>query len=287
MILDGHIHIGKGPEDRADFVQRLQSAGIAGGVVISLPPPSFAETAGAPSVDERLDNLLFWVENQPDLYPFFWIDPLEDAAIEQVQQAVERGVVGFKVICSSFFAGDARALRVFRAISQAKKPILFHSGILWDGRPSAPYNQPAQFEALLEVEGLRFALAHISWPWCDELIAVYGKFLNAYARRPDFSVEMFIDLTPGTPPIYRAEVLTKLLTVGYDVGRNIIFGTDCHTNDYNGAWTQEWIRRDREIYQSLGLSEDGIEQIFSENLRQFIAPSAETIERKIPRAAES
>lgn len=30
--------------------------------------------------------------------------------------------------------------------------------------------------------------------------------------------------------MYRNEVLTKLLTVGYDVLDNIIFGTDCNTS---------------------------------------------------------
>ena len=75
--------------------------------------------------------------------------------------------------------------------------------------------------------GLRFALAHVSWPWVDECLAVYGKFLNALTRRRELSVEMFIDTTPGTPRIYRQEVLTKLMTIGYDVEHNILFGTDC------------------------------------------------------------
>ena len=48
----------------------------------------------------------------------------------------------------------------------------------------------------------------------------------------DLSVEMFIDTTLGTPVIYRNEVLTKLLTVGYDVLDNIIFGTNCNTSEY-------------------------------------------------------
>lgn len=28
---------------------------------------------------------------------------------------------------------------------------------------------------------------------------------------------MFLDLTPGTPEIYRRDLLTKLFTIGYDV----------------------------------------------------------------------
>ena len=74
---------------------------------------------------------------------------------------------------------------------------------MWDGKPSGPYNRPVGFESLLEVQGLRFCMAHVSWPWCDELVAVYGKVLNGYTNRRDLTVEMFVDITPGTPPIYR------------------------------------------------------------------------------------
>ncbi len=286
MILDGHMHITDVCEDQGDFGPRLKAAGIDGGLVMSLPPPHWSGIPSPPSVAERLDNLFFWADSLPNLYPFFWIHPLEDSAREQVHLAAERGVAGFKVICDSFSAGEPQALEVFREIARMDRPILFHSGILWNGRPSAQYNHPEQFEVLLEVAGLKFSLAHISWPWCDELIAVYGKFLNAYTFRPDLSVEMFIDLTPGTPPIYRTEVLTKLLTAGYDVEHNVIFGTDCRITEYNVEWAQEWIKRDRDIYRSLDLSEQTVEQIFSENLRRFVSVSSDEVEQKIPRPGQ-
>ncbi len=285
-ILDGHIHIEEGPQDRADFVRRMKSVGVTGGVVISTPPPSYTGVGSESSCEERLDQLFFWSESDAELYPFFWIDPLDDDADAQVDLAVERGVAGFKVICSSYPPGHPQALATFQRIATAGKPILFHSGILWDGQPSAIYNQPAQFEALLNVKNLKFALAHISWPWCDELIAVYGKFLNAYACRSDVSVEMFVDVTPGTPPIYREEVLTKLLTVGYDVEHNVIFGTDCRTNEYNASWTAEWIERDRDIYQGLELGEEVVGAIFCENLRRFVGASSDEVTREIPRPAQ-
>ena len=57
----------------------------------------------------------------------------------------------------------------------------------------------------------------------------------------DLSVEMFIDTTLGTPAIYRNEVLTKLLTVGYDVLDNIIFGTNYNISEYNVEWLKEWL----------------------------------------------
>ncbi len=270
MILDGHIHIFEKTEDREEFIQRLELAGIDGGIILSLPPASFHKPGDTGPAAERLENLFSWREAGNNLFPFFWIDPLEEDALDQVRMAVERGVMGFKVICDRYYPGDARALPVFKKIAENQRPILFHSGILWDGKPSSMYNRPAGFEVLLELEGLRFALAHIGWPWCDEMIAVYGKFLHAQARQADVTVEMFIDLTPGTPPIYRNEALTKLLTVGYDISRNLFFGSDCTTNDYNVEKAREWIARDKGIYRDLEITEDVVANIFSGNLKRFL-----------------
>jgi predicted TIM-barrel fold metal-dependent hydrolase len=284
VILDGHIHIHptEGARDQAGFAARIEAAGVQGGVLLSIAPPNVTPDAPNLSADARLDDLLAWCEAGPNLYPFYWIDPIEDDAIEQVDAAIARGVAGFKVICDRYPPGDPRAMATYAAIANAGRPILFHSGILWDGKPSSPYNRPAGFEALLEVDGLRFCLAHIGWPWCDELIAVYGKFLNAYTRRPDLSVEMYIDITPGTPPIYRRDALTKLFTVGYDVANNVIFGSDLTAHNYRVQWVREWIDRDGEIYRDLGLGQEVLDGIYGQNLKRFLGLSPARVEKQLP-----
>jgi predicted TIM-barrel fold metal-dependent hydrolase len=286
MILDGHIHIQPGASDRTGLAERLLAAGVDGGVLLSAPPPCFGDPGSTGSPAERLDDLLLWCQTGPHLYPFYWIDPIEADAIEQVALAVERGVAGFKAICDRYSPSHGRAMATFRAIASTGLPLLFHSGILWDGKPSGIYNRPVEFEALLEVDGLRFALAHISWPWCDELIAVYGKFLNAYTRRPDLSVEMFIDLTPGTPPIYRRDALTKLHTVGYDVASNLIFGSDGTTNNYRSQWVRDWIERDNAIYRELGLDQATLDGIYGGNLERFLGLTEGESERILPRQGQ-
>ena len=112
------------------------------------------------------------------------------------------------------------------------------------------------------------------------MIAVYGKFLNAYDRRPDLSVEMFVDITPGTPPIYRRDALTKLFTVGYDVENNVIFGSDCEASDYNVGWSREWIARDDEIYEQIGVGRDIRNKIYRDNLLRFLGVSKQTVVHK-------
>ena len=174
------------------------------------------------------------------------------------------------MICGHHYPGDPKALEVYRVIAEMNKPILFHSGILWDGVPSSKYNRPVEFEPLLDVPGLRFALAHISWPWCDELIAVYGKFLSAHVRRPDLTVEMFIDTTPGTQPIYRRDALAKLFGVGFNVDGNVMFGSDTVLDNCSANKWREMIDSDRRIYDELGLGESVKEAIFAGNLRRFV-----------------
>ncbi|MBN2584309.1 MAG: amidohydrolase family protein [Planctomycetes bacterium] len=270
MILDGHIHISRGKPNPGQLLERMHAAGVSGGALISLAPSCFCQPDEQAAAEERLDNLLAWTEGHAALHSLFWIDPTEPDAVDQVARAVAQGVTGFKVISNRHAPGDERAMPVYRAIAEAGRPILFHSGILWDGQPSSPFCRPAGFEALLEVPQLRFALAHIGWPWCDELIAVYGKFRMAHRTRPDLSVEMFVDTTPGTPPIYRREALTRLFGVGYDVEHNVFFGTDCVTLDYDQEWARQWISRDQEILRSLDVGHEVEQQIFAGNLQRFL-----------------
>ena len=270
MRIDGHLHIGGKNAEPLRLLSELYAAGVDGAALISQPPVWWQDgrLVATPAAD-RLTNLRQWTAAQPALMPIFWINPIAPDAADEVAQAVAAGAQGFKVICSAHAPDDPRALPVYRAIAALDKPILFHSGILWDGQPSSPFNRPAAFEALLEVPRLRFALAHISWPWVDECIAVYGKFLNATSIRAD-APEMFIDTTPGTPPIYREEALTKLFTVGYDVTGNVIFGTDCAAEGYNVKWAREWQARDATILRKVGLDDNACAAYFGGNLQRWL-----------------
>lgn len=283
MILDGHVHVLDRSLTADEFRRRIADSGISGGLLISHPPPSFAAIAKPSPADARLRDLVAWCAAVPGFHGAFWIDPLEPDAAAQIRLAVSAGVAAFKVICDRYHPGDPRALAVYAAIAATGRPILFHSGILWDGKPSSAFNRPAEFEPLLEVPRLRFALAHVSWPWCDECIAVYGKFLNARGVRPDLSAEMFIDLTPGTPPVYREDVLTRLFLTGYDVARNVLFGTDGSTREYNPSWARQWIERDTGIMTKLGLAADVQAGVMGGNLLRFLGLAKEAGAPAAPR----
>ncbi len=280
MVLDGHIHLWDGTPQPDMLAERLKEARVDGGVLISSPPECFAHRARPQAPQQRLDNALEWARSHEHWYPFFWIDPTEQDAVAQVDLAHAAGIAGYKVICSHHDPCDERAMPVYERIAHHGKPLLFHSGILWDGQPSSMHNRPAGWEGLLTVSGLRFALAHISWPWVDECLAVYGKFQNALSAKPGIGVEMFIDITPGTPPIYRRDALTKLHTIGYDVQENILFGTDCTAPYYNVQWVEETRARDDAIYRELGLDERTTALTYGGNLLRFLGKTKRAAAQK-------
>lgn len=285
--IDGHMHIYGEPGDRNQFRNQLQISGLRGGIVISQPPASFSWLSPPATVAQRLKNLFFWCKGYSEIFPFFWIDPLEENSLEQVEDACAQGVRGFKVACNRFFPGDPRAMAVFREVARRRLPVLFHSGILRDGSPSSMYNRPAEFEALLDIPGLRFALAHLGWPWCDEFIAVFGKFQQAASQRLDLGVEMFIDITPVTPPVYRRESLIKLFTVGYDSEERIFFGSNQAVESYNPDEVRKWMELDQSIFDDLGLSESVQVAIYSRNTRHFLGVKEAEKERGIEKSRKN
>ena len=196
MQIDVHVHHSKGDQTAGSLLENMRAAGIEGGIILSESPMPALEGEPLCAAD-RLKRVLAFTKGYNTLYPFFFIDPTQPDALEQVDRALDAGICGFKTICDHFYPDDERAIPVYHRVAQAGKPYLFHSGILYDGNnASGNYNRPCNFEVLLSIPRLRFALAHISWPWCDECIAVYGKFQD-YLTHPSHedAPEMFIDIT--------------------------------------------------------------------------------------------
>lgn len=173
------------------------------------------------------------------------------------------------MICNSYYICDDKPMALVEAIAKLGKPIFFHTGILWDGTDSSKHNRPVFWEALINVKRLKFSLAHCSWPWYDECIALYGKFQNSTKADAD-APEMFFDLTPGTPEIYRRDLLYKLFHVGYDVPHNILFGTDCLPRRYASEWAQHWLDIDNAIYDEMKIPSSIRELIYEKNYLRFI-----------------
>ena len=264
---DVHIHCGDQRIDPEKLLAQMDACGISGGVLFSHYPNAYKP--GGWDAQTRIAQVLNVCAGYPDrLFPVLWIHPHEPNVLEIAEEAVKRGIMGFKMICNNYYVSDPESMALIRKIVELDKPIFFHSGILWDGGESSKYNRPLNWECLVNIKGLRFSLGHCSWPWIDECIALYGKFLNAYSN--GMGAEMFFDTTPGTPTIYRRELLTKLYTVGYDVPDNVMFGTDCTASNYSSVWAGKWLETDGAILQELGADDEIFQKLYHDNLLRFL-----------------
>ena len=270
-VFDMHIHANASTPCPEQIIRQMEDAGVWGGCIFSNHPEE-AEDLGGYDFDTRLKQVLDWCRGYEDrLFPVLWIHPNEENIIEKINIAVEAGIAAFKIICDNFYVYEERCMRMIREIARLGKPIMFHTGILWDGAVSSDYNRPIYWEHLLNVEGLKFSLAHCAWPWNDEVIAMYGKFLHA--QRTGKHVEMFFDTTPGTPEVYRKEHYTRLFYTGYETGDNVMFGTDSNADQYNKDWAAGWLKIEEKILDDLGVSHKVRQKIYHDNLLRFLGKS--------------
>lgn len=272
-----HIHTGCGEPQPEKLIDSMQSAGVYGGAIISACPEDSTAALFSLPYNERLKNVLAWTKNDR-LFPVLWVSPFENDIENKIKNASLEGIRAFKIICDSFYVYSPENMRLLEAIESISLPVIFHSGILWSGTDTSRFNRPADWECLLNLESIKFSMGHCSWPWHDECIAVYGKFLNSYLSGK--SSEMFFDITPGTPKIYREDLLTKLYTVGYDTENNIMFGTDSLCTEYDSDWVRSWLELDGSIFDKLNITAEQREKVYSKNFLRFI--SGDDVSHKLP-----
>ena len=252
---DCHIHLSTlfGPAEPPEvFLKKAADAGIDGGTIMSLPPVSFrVDPERSQYWKDRLDFILEYTSRTPGFNPFFWIDPTEKDAFQQISAAADAGVKGFKCICNHFYPEEC--LKQFSAIAETGLPVHFHSGILFDGNVSSKYLDPLAFEPLLAVKDIRFALAHLGNPWVDETILLYAKFQSVIRNmQGKHKFRVFLDLTPGVTRIRRRDALRMLLLSGYaNPSKDILWGTDNRINGYDTRKAVFWRDFDRKIIDEI------------------------------------
>ena len=269
---DSHMHVFTSVSPKPEeFKAELEGNGFVGGCLFSTSP--YHGVGNKPPAFQRpeqaMDNVIAWASASPTIYPFYWIDPGAPDALDLVDMAVEKGMYGFKVIRSNGMPCDDKTMPVYEKIAASGRPLTFHTGILYDGKPSSMYFRPVSFEPLIDIKGLRFVLAHVSWPWHDECLAVYGKIKAATAVSPHTTPKMFIDTTPGTPELYRREVLTKLFKI-YDVKDRVLFGTDGHVDGYTGNRKNAYFNMDDPILRDIGMGESQVDSYYRKALQTYL-----------------
>jgi len=256
MIVDAHVHL-MGSASISDVETFIKRAKVDKLFLFSRSPIGRGDEARL-----FIEELAGLAEKLDQIMPFAWIDPLFEDAPELARWAVrELGFRGLKLIPDGWYPEDERARAVYEVAADSSVPIVFHSGILWHEGDCSRYCRPVNFECLWQHPQVRFALAHIGWPWTDECIATVQK-MNVMGGEVD---QAFVDITPGTPPCYRPDALSKCFAVvGAD---HMLYGSDAGIPSGSvpeGSWES-----DRQLLTELGASKEQIANILGGNAMKF------------------
>jgi len=274
MLSDIHVHHWPTNKevDGRQLLLAMDKAGVEKVAILSWYGTSLEEQ------EENIRQVEKIITVAPErLYGLAWIEPAHGTKLEFLAELIERRRFrGFKMIPTGWFPYEERILSYCRTMAELKVPCLFHSGILYFSSLSSKCCRPVFYEDCLKIEGFRFALAHIGWPWTDECLALYGQW-RALSRKGEISSHLFLDATPGTPPAWREDVFSKLVAFGATDG--LVFGTDCLLSGEEAEtgyarlvshW-QEFSAREKELCTKVGFPEEGQKLYFTGNFDRFFS----------------
>ncbi|TVT51845.1 amidohydrolase [Amycolatopsis rhizosphaerae] len=163
-------------------------------------------------------------EHSDVLIPFGSIDPAKGrAGVAEARRLVTgHGVRGFKFHPSiqAFFPDDRAAYPLYEAISELGVPALFHSGQtgIGAGLPGGggirlKYSNPMHLDDVAaDFPDLTIIIAHPSFPWQDEALAIATHKPNVY-----------IDLSGWSPKYFPPQLVRYANTL---LKHKVLFGSD-------------------------------------------------------------
>jgi predicted TIM-barrel fold metal-dependent hydrolase len=222
MVVDAHLHC-SGEETGTQVLKSLDEADIDAAILLAPflnAPYTLNDRNSLREANRHLARLVS--ENSDRLIGFAVVNPTHPEAADDLEESIAKlKLRGLKLVPTGWYPYDDCAHRVYERAAALDLPILFHSGIFIDGK-SGRFCRPTFYEAVREHPSLRVTLAHLSYPWCDESIAV-GLIDLINGVSPD-DCQFRFDISFGAPPIYRQQVLRNALAV---LGPDLLqFGSD-------------------------------------------------------------
>jgi len=246
-IVDGHIHM-RADADPAAALKLMDERGIDRMIVISPNERT--------SLEKTRENLLIaqrFCATAPDrLTGLAWVEPTIPGIADLAKEALaDWEFVGIKIIPDHWYAYEERIEPFWEAMNELEARILFHTGILYGYEDGSRFNRPVYLEKLVNYPKIRFAMAHISWPWCEECLAVMGRFKAANDYKTE-GWQSYIDITPGSQGRLAKRAIADAVEM-HGVER-MMFGTD---NSIPGdmPWQKQSLDRFLEIFAEMGLDE--------------------------------
>jgi predicted TIM-barrel fold metal-dependent hydrolase len=177
---------------------------------------------------------------------------------------IDYGMKGMKLtpIYDHYRPDDKAVYLFYQKAAELKVPILLHqSATLTTGSPM-DYGRPIYLDdPVQDFPDVNFIVAHMGYPWMEELIVMMRKLENLYA---DISASI----------LYRPSILTWALVLAkeYRVIDRIIWGTDypvCKQKQYV-TWLKEKFNPLAEQKGYPTLTKDEINGILGENVQKLL-----------------
>ena len=162
--------------------------------------------------------------NADVLIPFASIDPHKGRrGVDEARRLIaDHGIRGFKFHpnVQGFFPNDRMAYPLYELIEEAGLPALFHtgqsgvgSGLPGGGGVRLKYSNPMHVDDVaVDFPALKIVLAHPSFPWQDEALAVA-------VHKP----QVYIDLSGWSPKYFPPQLVQHANTL---LRERVLFGTD-------------------------------------------------------------
>ena len=263
-VVDCHVHI-HGQADAASIIGQMDANGVGRTILISAP-----ERVSLQLTRANLLQAKALCEAAPDrLSALAWVNPTIPGVAGLAAEALtEMGFAGIKIIPDHWFAYEERLQHFWAAMDDLEASILFHTGILYGFDDGSRFCRPLYLEALVNYPRIHFAMAHISWPWCEECLAVMGR-MRAATRGTGLPWQSYVDITPGTPPHIRKQALAN--AVAFCGADRILFGTDCKVPG-SLVRQKQLLDRDLAIFDEIGLTDEQQQRILAGTADELFPP---------------
>ena len=253
--LRSYFRLRDAPEDADEMAAMYREWDILG-VILSVDTET---TTGEPP--DTNDYVAGIVQKFPEQFiGFATIDPWKgEAAVQELGRSItELGLRGLKLhpIHQAFFPNDTRFYPLYEKCAELGVPALFHTGFAGAGagtpgggglklKYAAPI--PGIDDIAADFPDLTIVMAHPSWPWVEEQIAVALHKPNVY-----------LDLS-GWAPRYIPEVLIR--ETNTRLRDKVLFGSDFPYLQPD-RWLSEW--------EQLEIRDDVRPKVLLENARKVL-----------------
>jgi len=188
------------------------------------------------------------------------VDPWKGKAAEReiARCSEELGLIGMKFMpnMQQFYPNDERFYPLWETAQEHGMVVLIHSGTtgVGAGRPGGggvklKYSRPIPYidDVAADFPELRIIMAHPSWPWQDEQLAMLVHKPNVY-----------MDLSGWSPKYFQPSLVQYANTLAQD---KVLFGSD-----YPVMMPERWLRD----FEQAGFSDEVKEKILLRNAARLL-----------------